>query len=150
MATSPRSTTRTVTGPELRSIKVRRGAESCVCFSFVDVPGGIWVRSLRPMAREGGQNVAFFAWCRLWRPRPPATPQLWGGRPRTNFRSWVPSDLPPGAWARRGGLGGQCGRFLWSPPGLLPALWGTFGGLGFVAPDYRSGAQKQARTQRIL
>ena len=60
MATSPGSTTRTVTGPELRSIKVRRGAKSCVCFSFVDVPGDIWVRSLRPMAREGVKIITFF------------------------------------------------------------------------------------------
>ena len=59
----------------------------------------------------------------------------WGVRPRANFRSWMPSDLPSGVWARRGGLGGQCGPFLVVAPWPLPALWGTFGGLGFVAPE---------------
>eukprot|EP00614_Pseudopedinella_elastica_P012744 CAMPEP_0172594032 /NCGR_PEP_ID=MMETSP1068-20121228/13298_1 /TAXON_ID=35684 /ORGANISM="Pseudopedinella elastica, Strain CCMP716" /LENGTH=91 /DNA_ID=CAMNT_0013391805 /DNA_START=630 /DNA_END=902 /DNA_ORIENTATION=- len=79
-------------------------------------------------------------------PAHPPPPPLWGSRPRAKFWSWMRSDLPPGAWARRGGLGDQCGRFLWSLPGLLPALWGTFGGLGFVAPEYvlGAGAQKQA------
>ena len=118
VATSPGSTTRTVTGPELRSTKVRRGAKSCACFSFVDVPGGIWVRSLRPMAREGGKMWPFSHGAASGGPTHPPAPPSGGFGRGPNFGPGCQVTCPPGCGLAGVVWGVNAVRFLWSLPGL--------------------------------